>query len=133
MSRIDGAQSFVGNLDAPAHMHVDIPIAVVSEANAHTHWRMRQNRAKQQRRAVGLALHRFTKPKLPVRVTMTRYSPRKLDSDNLAGAFKHVRDEIAAWYGVDDGSDLYDWVVKQEKGKGPLVRICIESVEEAAS
>ena len=35
-------------------------------------------------------------------VTLTRVSPRALDSDNLAYAFKAVRDEVAAYFGVND-------------------------------
>ena len=49
-------------------------------------------------------------------VTITRIGPRKLDDDNLSGACKYVRDEIARMVGVDDGSDRYTWVYKQRTG-----------------
>jgi hypothetical protein len=41
----------------------------------------------------------------PWLVTLTRLAPSAgLDDDNLAGSFKAVRDELAAWLGVDDGN-----------------------------
>jgi len=36
-------------------------------------------------------------------VTLTRFGPRALDDDNLAFAFKSVRDEVAAFLKVNDG------------------------------
>lgn len=38
-----------------------------------------------------------------VHVHLTRFGPKTLDDDNLRGAFKATRDEIAAQLGVDDG------------------------------
>ena len=37
-----------------------------------------------------------------------------------------MRDEIAAWCGVDDGDARYDWQVRGELAKGYCVRITIE-------
>lgn len=46
-------------------------------------------------------------------VVLTRVSPRPFDDDNLAAAFKSIRDGIAARWEVDDGGPdvvwLYDW------------------------
>jgi hypothetical protein len=46
-------------------------------------------------------------------VVLTRVSPRPFDDDNLAAAFKSVRDGMAARWEVDDGGPdvvwLYDW------------------------
>jgi len=39
----------------------------------------------------------------PVVVTITRLSPRALDTAGLASALKGIEDEVAAWLGVDDG------------------------------
>ena len=59
-----------------------------------------------------------------VRVLLVRMSPRKLDDDNLRGAMKAVRDAIAAWVGIDDGSARWEWCYGQRKG--PLaVKIAI--------
>jgi hypothetical protein len=49
-----------------------------------------------------------------------------LDSDNLSGAFKGVRDEVASFLGVDDRSDRIHWVYTQEKGKGLKPTVTIE-------
>jgi hypothetical protein len=54
-------------------------------------------------------------PPMPLVVTIVRVGPRTLDDDNLASACKHVRDQIAAEVGVDDGSPQYTWVYKQRK------------------
>lgn len=115
-----------------------IPVRTVSEANAHTHWRQRQKRAKEQRQAAFvLATTTDLNPMLveqspAVRVTMTRLAPRKLDSDNLAGSMKHVRDGIADFFCVDDGSEKYDWQYGQEKSKEYGVRVVITPTGEAA-
>ena len=106
-------------------VRIVVPIPTVSEANAHTHWRVRQKRAKSQRLAVTchLLFRRCDLPALPCIVTMTRLSPRKLDDDNAVGAMKHVRDAIAAYYRVDDGDPRWTWRVAQEKSKAVGVRI----------
>lgn len=111
---------------------IEIPgLKTVSESNAHEHWRARQKRAKAQRASARWhTLAEFLKqlggdyaPLLPATVTLTRLGPRKLDSDNAAGAMKHVRDGIADAIGVDDGDERYDWQYKQEKSKTYGVRI----------
>jgi hypothetical protein len=108
---------------------VVVPIRAVSEANSHTHWRLRQQRAKQQRKAAWAYLIAEGKaPPLPVTVTLTRLAPRELDDDNLHGALKHFRDGVADWFGVDDGDKRYTWVVRQEKSKTYGVRISVAPV-----
>lgn len=49
-------------------------------------------------------------------VLLTRVSPKLFDDDNLAAAFKSVRDGIAAWWGIDDGGDNVTWLYDSEKG-----------------
>jgi hypothetical protein len=56
-------------------------------------------------------------PEVPGKVTITRLAPRQLDTDNLAGACKHVRDGVADWLGIDDGDLRVAWVCEQEKAK----------------
>jgi hypothetical protein len=59
-------------------------------------------------------------------VTITRIGPRQLDSDNAVGSAKHVRDQVAACLGLDDGDKRLTWNVEQ--AKGPFgVKIRIES------
>lgn len=109
-------------------MTLEAPIRVVSEANAHEHWRVRSKRAKGQRGLIKLLLRAklATPPAAPLVVRLTRIAPRDLDSDNLAGAFKHVRDGVADWLGVDDRSPQIDWRYGQERGPTKLYSIRVE-------
>ena len=102
-----------------------IPVAVVSEANMREHWAAKHRRKKMQQAAVRLwlqtALHRppFGPPYI---VTMTRVGKRALDSDNLAGACKHVRDEVARLLGVNDGdTESASWLYDQRRGDPGIV------------
>jgi hypothetical protein len=46
---------------------------------------------------------RYGKPAVPCSVLLTRLAPSNgLDDDNLVSSLKSVRDEVAAWLGVDD-------------------------------
>ncbi len=103
-------------------------LRLVSEANQREHWRTKHRRKKAQQIIVLAELSKHPKPELPARITLTRIALRRLDTDNAAGSFKHVQDEIARWMGVDDGDERYDWQYRQEKGdpKQYAVRIEIE-------
>ncbi len=112
-----------------------IPVKVVSEANTRCHWATRYRRVKAQKQAVLLALATVsatdrnalrTAPR--VRVKLARIGGRKLDRDNLFGAFKAVLDAVCGWLQIDDGSDRIDlaWPV-QEVGKGYAIRIELEA------
>ena len=100
-----------------------LPLRLPSLANQRVHPLKRWRQGRQQKNAVASALTPYLKPALPAVVTLTRIGPRKLDSDNLAISFKAVRDQLAAWIGVDDGSDLYVWQYAQEKAKEYGIRI----------
>ena len=108
---------------------VQMPIRIHSEANERgSHW-PRTNRFKKQRKTVAWALwttFRGATPVLPRTITLTRYGKGLLDDDNLAGGFKAVRDEIAAWLGVDDADPRVTWRYAQEKSKTYACRISIE-------
>lgn len=76
--------------------------------NARVHWTRRAARAKRERAVVAVALRSQWFPDVetaspPTTCTLARIAPRMLDDDNLAGAFKSIRDEVAAFFGVDDG------------------------------
>jgi hypothetical protein len=110
---------------------LDLPIPTRSEANAHEHYRERQKRAKSQRGFVAGALRRFQRPPAGTRlvVVLTRVSPRALDSDNLVGSCKHVRDGVADWLEVDDRAARVTWHVEQ--AKGPVaVRVLVRARDE---
>jgi hypothetical protein len=112
---------------------VTVTVRTVSELNDHSHWRARQKRAKEQRSLVTLILQAESRADtyfgyppgpFPFHVHMTRLASRKLDTDNLAGALKAIRDGVAQYLGVDDGDErLVTWSVGQEQQKGYNVRI----------
>jgi hypothetical protein len=59
----------------------------------------------------------LTKPALPCTVTMTRVAPSNgLDSDNLSGSMKAIRDAVAEWLGVDDRDARIEWKCAQRRG-----------------
>jgi len=60
-------------------------------------------------------------------VTLVRFSAGFLDDDNLRGAFKAVRDEVAKWLGVDDGDvDRVRWLYAQEPARRGEFAIRVE-------
>jgi len=105
-------------------MRLHISIRLPSLTNLHgMDWRKLTRLKNQQKAATKLCLLKATnnegqiKPAPPVTVTLTRVGPRRLDDDNLAAAFKFMRDTIAAFLGLDDGSPLYIWRYAQRVGK----------------
>lgn len=72
-------------------------------SNAREHWTARHRRVKRERRHTASALLGQHRPDIPCVVTLTRLSSGTLDEgDNLPAALKGVRDQIAAWLGIDD-------------------------------
>jgi hypothetical protein len=98
---------------------VTVPVRLVSEANAsqREHWSHKHRRTKAVRGAVQAALMVHRAPPLPLDVTITRIAPRGLDDDNNVRACKAVRDQVAAWLGVDDRDPRVTWRYGQERGK----------------
>ena len=116
------------------HIEVNLPLRTASlNVALGEHWTKRLSRSKKQREAAlfSLAAIRRGGMPLPVRVTLTRVSAGVLDSDNLLGALKHVRDGVADWLDVDDADARIDWVYAQDKGKRGthLVRVRVEHVD----
>lgn len=96
---------------------ITIETKLVSSANAREHWKAAHRRKSQQRQLVALHLVARTPPSLPCEVLLTRVGKQPLDDDNLAHAFKSVRDEVAKWIGADDkpGSGI-TWRYAQTRG-----------------
>jgi hypothetical protein len=101
-------------------MMVEIPgLRVTSPGNgSFGSWQATAKRRKDQRTIVKWALAYHKRPEGPPwRVVMTRQGRRQLDDDNLAGAFKSVRDEVAVWLGCGDSPrDPVVWEYHQELG-----------------
>jgi hypothetical protein len=51
-----------------------------------------------------------------------------LDGDNLQSGFKAVRDGVADWLGVDDGSQLLDWQYRQRSNGVKTYKVEIEVI-----
>ena len=115
---------------------VDIfaPIIVVSEANLRGHWWSKDKRRREQRYAAAMVVRTYA-PRLflsnVTHVTLTRYGVRLLDTDNLAGAFKAVRDGIADALGVDDGT--LPWQYDQLKSQSLGIRISLRNTSTNSS
>ena len=131
-----------------------LPIQTVSEANQREHHFAKYRRKRAQHKTTKLSLlragsiflnqvrasisveRRIAPPGFPrTRIVLTRYGPNPLDTDNLSGSFKHIRDEIARIVGVDDGDARWEWIPRQEvteSGKyGVRIELDIQEVPHA--
>lgn len=62
----------------------------------------------------------------PIAVRLVRVyagKARKMDDDGCVAAFKHVRDAVAAYFGVDDADPRIRFEVAQVRGPANMVRI----------
>jgi len=86
--------------------------------NDREHWRVRAKRVKDEYVVTAWCLLGELKPAIPCTVLLTRCAPSAgLDSDNLQGALKAVRDAIADWLGVNDKhTEQVRYEYKQERG-----------------
>ena len=114
-----------------AGLWLRVAVHVVSEANTREHRAVAHKRHSVQKDAVKKALAPHTVPTSPSGqyvITLTRLSPatRQLDTDNLAGAFKYPRDEIARWLKIDDGSKSLTWNYAQMKQPACGIDIKVE-------
>lgn len=111
----------------------------VTGPNLREHYMARKRRVQRERAAVvGSSLVQcgpdaWEKIKLPAVVTLTRIGARLLDSDNLQGALKAIRDQVAAQLGCGDGpTDPITWRYGQERGEYG-VRVEVVSYDEGAA
>lgn len=82
-----------------------IPMETGRGMNNREHFRVRIKRVRAERECVAWELVKRRRPPVPCSVLLTRFAPSNgLDDDNLAGALKGIRDEVAKWLGVDDGN-----------------------------
>ena len=110
---------------------ISLPIKLASVANLRLHWAVKAKLAKSQRTRVRVALagDAPNPPTPPITVVLTRIAPRKLDTDNLASAFKACRDGVADWLGVDDGHKDIEWVYEQRAAGPKVYAIEVEVIE----
>ena len=94
--------------------------------NARLHPQVVARRRRREHQVVTAALRGIAVPAGPWRVVITRVGPRVLDDDNRTASAKGCRDAVAAWLGVDDGSESVRWEVRGEVARGYAVRVQIE-------
>ncbi len=118
-------------------MLVQIPMRLVSEANSSEHYTVKSKRHRQQKFLVFSHLFHHPIPNLPISVTLTRHSPRTLDSDNLQFAFKYVRDAVSEHVtgckvaGRADNDERIKWTYEQKKisKESPFITIEIKEID----
>lgn len=103
---------------------ISLRVRSPNELNA-MHWSKRHKNTKVQKQLTRFHLNNVMAKSegLPCTVKLTRYGPRKLDYDNLLGAFKAIRDEVADYLipglapGQADGDERITWQYEQESAK----------------
>lgn len=124
-------------------MILALAMKLPSVANQRLHWATKAKQVKAQRKAVAMAwrcvpreqrqaLAEWRHEGFRLAVTLSRVATRKLDDDNLASAFKAVRDQVAAELGIDDGGDAVAWRYTQTtppRKHQPGVMIMIRPLE----
>lgn len=97
------------------HATYMLPIKTVTGLNARENWYTRAARVRSERKTTALIIKPFPTPCI---VRLVRLSPSLCDDDNLQGACKAIRDEIARICGVDDGPNgPITWAYGQDKCK----------------
>lgn len=108
----------------------DIPGHLPSRSNERVHWSKRHRISKRQRTQayyLALSARQKSRIKLPVTVRLIRISARRLDDDNLQGAFKAIRDGIATAFKVSDAPNgPITWQYSQRQGKPARAEVKIE-------
>ena len=117
-------------------MSIMLPMKTVNESNRRDHWGTSARRHAHQRQIVKMSLGARCRPirdammqdrSKRLAILLTRYSRSKLDTDGVVSAMKHVRDEVAACLGVDDGEERVTWEYAQARvPSGYAIRIAIE-------
>ena len=101
-----------------------IPIKTVTGLNAREHHMTRARRVRAERAATAWVVKPFPTPCV---VRLIRLSTAMADDDNLPGACKAIRDEIAKLCGCGDSPrDPITWVYAQEKCKRGQFGIKVE-------
>lgn len=103
---------------------IEIPIKTAPGLNAREHWQQRARRTRKEREATAWVLRSAARPQIPCAVLLTRAGPSPgMDDDNLAGAMKAVRDEVARWLGIDDRSPQVRYRYAQCRARTWSVRV----------
>ncbi len=111
-------------------MEFEIDLITVSENNVKEFWAKRYKRSSHQKRTIlSILAQNKLSISVPCKVCMIRLSPRSLDSDNLQGAFKYIRDAIADYIipglrpGQADSNLEIEWEYAQQKSKKKGIKL----------
>ncbi len=119
---------------------VFVGVRVQSEANLRQHYMERYKRSRKQKECTTISLIRYMgargkkwNGKYRIRpIRLKGHGQRDFDSDNLWGSFKAVRDAVAEYLGIDDGSSRLEFLNpiqrKPEIGESPGVILEIEEI-----
>lgn len=114
-------------LDAGPDLSAVLHVRTISENNAHEHWRKRHERRDEQRGVARLWWRANFGDTRPAVIRLVRLVAGTLDSDNLPGATKAIRDGFADAMGIDD-SDAAGivWLYHQERGRPKQYAVRVE-------
>jgi hypothetical protein len=77
-------------------------------------WERTHKRVRLQHNAVAEAFEQITRPEWPeFHIALVRMGGKRLDEDNLLGAFKAIRDGVSRWIGWDDADPRIRWTYAQ--------------------
>jgi len=104
----------------------DAPLRLSNAANKRGHWALHSKASKQQRdlartktldlESIGELVRLGELDRLAVAIT--RFAPKRMDSDGVIASAKHIRDGVAEALGIDDGDGRVTYLpVQQRKGK----------------
>lgn len=94
-----------------------VPVRTGRGQNDRETWRARARRVSKEKSATILAMGAPVRlrPGQVAIVELTRVSRGELDDDNCVSALKAIRDGVACWLGVDDGSRRVRFTYGQRK------------------
>lgn len=97
-----------------------IPIYLRNPLNRKQHWTRRRRDVKAERdTAFAACIAERVSKRLPVRVQMTRFGPRRLDPQNIPITLKAIIDGVADYFGADDGLPCYEWLPPKQSPSPP--------------
>ena len=116
--------------EGTAPVSVFLPgLKIKSLSNLREHWAKRARRSSEEKFLTQCALIGQSIPQAErLAISLVRqYGGRqkKMDDDNLRGAFKATRDAVASWLMRDDGEDALTWEYHQERTNDIGIRITI--------
>ena len=114
-------------------IRLELPLRVISLANARTHWRKRAPYVRDCRTVARLMVKAELRyaVRLPLMVTLTRIGRNLMDDDNLAAALKPIRDGIADGLNLPNDRDGLIWRYQQEIDRRGQPRVIVEIAQAA--